>query len=79
MLPETTLTGAVAFAEKIRQAVEASEFGPAEEDPITVSVGIAPLVPECQSANALVEAADVQLYRAKSLGRNRVCVPEHSA
>ena len=78
VLPETDLAGGQVFAEKIRQAVEASEFGSERGEPITVSVGIAPLTPECGSANSLVEAADAQLYRAKAEGRNCVCAPDRS-
>jgi diguanylate cyclase (GGDEF)-like protein len=73
VLPETTGVGAVAFGEKVRQAIESAGFGPDGEEEISVSVGIAELSADAGTATALVEAADGQLYRAKSLGRNRVC------
>jgi diguanylate cyclase (GGDEF)-like protein len=69
ILPETSLDGAVVFAEKIRQAVESLD-----ECGLTLSVGVASLDPSVGDASKLVEAADSQLYRAKSEGRNRVCV-----
>ncbi len=77
ILPETDLAGGTAFAEKIRQAVEAQAIGAEAENPLTVSVGVAYLdSPETGPAE-LVERADVELYRAKALGRNRVCtMPE---
>jgi len=73
VLPETTLEGAVAFGEKARQAVEASGFGPDGTEELTVSIGVSELTAGSASAASLIDAADAQLYRAKSLGRNRVC------
>jgi diguanylate cyclase (GGDEF)-like protein len=72
LLPETNLTGAVAFGEKARQTVEAAGFGPDAREELTVSVGCATLGAKHETANDLIEAADHELYRAKSLGRNRV-------
>ena len=76
ILPETPLEGALAFGEKIRSGVEGLE---GEGDPLTVSVGVAVRRPGVESPNELVDAADTQLYRAKALGRNRVCAldPKH--
>jgi diguanylate cyclase (GGDEF)-like protein len=73
VLPETGRDGALAFGEKIRQSIEASGFGADGREELTVSIGIAQLRPESASATGLIEAADKQLYRAKSDGRNRVC------
>lgn len=73
ILPETSLEGARIFAEKIRQSVEAHLFE-VEGEGITMSVGVASLASQSEdSAAELVEAADRELYRAKGLGRNRVC------
>ena len=76
VLPETTLEGALVFGEKIRQAVEATSFGRDANEELTVSVGVALMPRDGAGATALVEAADVQLYRAKAEGRNRVCAAE---
>jgi diguanylate cyclase (GGDEF)-like protein len=75
LLPETDARGALAFGEKIRQAVEALAIGrTGPEDVLTVSVGVGSLGRSESAPAALVEAADVQLYRAKAEGRNCVCV-----
>jgi diguanylate cyclase (GGDEF)-like protein len=73
VLPETGYEGARAFGEKIRQMIEFTGFGPDGKVELTVSVGIAELSAENGTATTLIDAADGQLYRAKSLGRNRVC------
>ena len=47
-----------------------------EAQRITVSIGIAALTPERDTVSRMMAAADAALYRAKSEGRNRVCI-EH--
>jgi two-component system cell cycle response regulator len=73
ILPETDARGAQAIAERIRQAVavmpHASEQGPLR---VTVSIGLATWPGPGDDAEALLEAADKALYRAKQGGRNRV-------
>lgn len=70
-LPSTGLEGAGIVAERIREAISA-ELG------ITVSIGLAEFQPGI-SRDALVDAADQALYRAKENGRNRVeCAPRLS-
>ena len=60
-----------------REAVEAVVFRPGgEAQHITVSIGIAALTPERDTVSRMMAAADAALYRAKSEGRNRVCI-EH--
>jgi two-component system cell cycle response regulator len=75
---ETTLEGAEALAERIREAVERSrcawhghDLGVTVSIGVTVSSGLAQLVPG-RSERALLEAADRALYLAKQGGRNRV-------
>lgn len=73
LLPETTPEEARDFAERLRMAVEATVFHTGGEDRrITVSIGLALLGSEHSDRSALMRAADSALYRAKSLGRNRV-------
>jgi diguanylate cyclase (GGDEF)-like protein len=76
ILPNTWLAGAGELAERIRAGVQAlaiSHEGAAERGVVTVSLGVACMVPTpASSATALVEAADAALYRAKREGRNRV-------
>jgi len=73
ILPEASLEGGVIFAEKIRESIENLLLDGAGEGGLTVSLGVAMLSQTDRTANGLVEAADVELYRAKSGGRNRVC------
>jgi diguanylate cyclase (GGDEF)-like protein len=42
-------------------------------EPVTLSIGIASWSGEMESGGELVGAADTELYRAKKLGRNRIC------
>ncbi len=76
VLPETNSEQAKAIAERIRADVEALRIPhPASEVSryITVSVGVATLVPEDNlRKEVLVSMADRALYRAKRKGRNRV-------
>ncbi|HSD17361.1 MAG TPA: GGDEF domain-containing protein [Thermomonas sp.] len=75
MLPECDAEAARVFAERLREAVAEAVFTPGgEPQRITVSIGIAELAPGRDVRPALMAAADTALYRAKSEGRNRVCV-----
>lgn len=70
ILPETGEIEAQLIAERLRVAVEALSFG---ESPIhiTVSFGVGQMV-EGESEKMFLKRIDTALYRAKSLGRNRV-------
>jgi diguanylate cyclase (GGDEF)-like protein len=76
LLPETSLEAAATVAEMLRRQIEeeALPHGASPTAPIvTISMGAASLVPTADgSASSLIKAADVALYRAKALGRNRV-------
>ena len=48
------------------------------DEPLTISVGAVSFANNTSAAGQLVEAADAELYRAKSLGRNRTCSPGSS-
>jgi diguanylate cyclase (GGDEF)-like protein len=75
LMPETTLSEAMAVAERIRRGVEsivlksADGSGPAA----SVSVGVALFPSHGRTASDLLAAADRAVYQAKALGRNRVC------
>lgn len=75
LLPEADLTNALLIAEQLREGIERLGI-PHETSPlgrITASFGVATGVPESgQTPDALIEAADLALYRAKTEGRNRV-------
>lgn len=78
LLPDTPEAGALAVAERLRQAVADAPM-PAGEDgkplELTISVGVATAIPERDEvATALVRRADEALYAAKEAGRNRVMV-----
>ena len=73
LLPEGSADDAVAFAERLREAIAATLFAPGGTPrQITVSVGVAPLRAPDTSRSQLLAAADAALYRAKHEGRNRV-------
>ncbi len=76
ILPETPFEGALAFAEKMRQSVEELLLENEGKSRLTVSAGVASLSKGEATSASLVEAADAELYRAKSLGRNRVCAAD---
>lgn len=72
ILPETGAKGATQVAERIRRTMEVTigaELGLPEN--VTASLGIASCRTNIASAESLLEHADIALYRAKSLGRNR--------
>jgi diguanylate cyclase (GGDEF)-like protein len=76
LMPETDAAQALGIVQALREAVMQlmiAHAGSAAAPVITVSIGGATLdAPALESSAALFEAADVQLYRAKQGGRNRV-------
>jgi diguanylate cyclase (GGDEF)-like protein/PAS domain S-box-containing protein len=71
-MPGCELDEATAVARKIAQAI-AARFGPGTQGPrVTVSIGVAALERDDTALTDLIQMADQALYRAKSLGRNRV-------
>ena len=75
LLVETDLNGAEALAESLRAAVAALEVRVVGGPPVrvTASFGIA-AYPQTHTADELMAAADLALYRAKREGKNRVSV-----
>lgn len=85
ILPETSAEEAVGIAERCRQALEAHVFEIQTEKGVksgakksvrhtqTLSLGVAELNDELLTRDELLNAADLCLYKAKDMGRNRVC------
>ena len=77
VLPNTGLSEAVELAERMQAGVRALNLehsGSPEAQVVTISLGVAAVVARSDLApQALVEAADQQLYAAKQAGRARVC------
>ena len=73
LLPQTHAVGAVHIAESIRLSVQALSFKWGDHPiPLTVSIGLASVVPTTDlPPQALLNAADQMLYQAKQQGRNR--------
>jgi two-component system cell cycle response regulator len=74
-VPDTPLDGAEAVAERIRERVEATAFpihGGTRAIPVTVSIGVAARQAGDTAAGDMLKRADLALYRAKQLGRNKV-------
>jgi len=81
IMPETTQGLAHAAAERIRVIMEESPFtiGRGEQLRVTMSGGIATVIPPEDTVEALMKRADEALYRAKGNGRNMVEVEEVGA
>jgi diguanylate cyclase (GGDEF)-like protein len=76
ILPGVDLPGGVRSAERLRAAVERKSIAGLE---LTISLGVAAAHGEAVEYRTLFDAADTALYRAKQLGKNRVCADEPPA
>jgi len=80
VLPEADLEEARAFAEGLRQAIEATEFEVRTSPTpihVTMSLGVACFPQDATALDDLIHEADVAVYQAKLQGRNRVvCAAE---
>jgi len=75
VLPESTIDGATAYAEILREMVEAHAFDvDGATVQLTLTVGVAAFDPHMVAARDLLRAADAKLYSAKQVGYNRVVV-----
>lgn len=76
ILPHTSKEDAMVVAERLRKAME--QHVPMDDAgdplrPVTLSIGLAACPDDGEDPNAIIEAADRALYRAKGQGRNQVC------
>jgi len=80
ILPHTKAAEAVEVAEAIRSGVKALEITQTSSgvrEFLTVSLGVASIIPSCEySPTLLITAADRALYQAKAQGRDRVILHE---
>ncbi len=75
LLPQTSLAEAGVIADRIRQRVSTTHFPHGKSQPlghVTVSIGVASYSAIVNSAEIVIAAADRALYKAKSLGKDRV-------
>ena len=75
LLVDTGLEGGLQVAERIRKTVEDHLFEGGQDGALrlTVSLGIATYPVHGRTREALLDLSDKAMYRAKSIGRNRVC------
>ncbi|MFD2164899.1 diguanylate cyclase [Thalassotalea euphylliae] len=77
ILPETRLPGAAEVAERVRKKVAEQEFVfEGDRIQVSISLGVAELSDEHQRYEQVISSADNELYRAKSMGRNQICVAQ---
>jgi len=75
LLPETSQSGAVEAAEKLRTSIEKTEFlHRGNPVAITISIGVTQVMSTDQQSDTLFGRVDRAMYRAKAAGRN--CVVE---
>jgi diguanylate cyclase (GGDEF)-like protein/PAS domain S-box-containing protein len=81
LLPDTERDAALVVAERLRQDAQILRVSYSEEDiviggdyTVTLSIGIATFPYDAQSVSDLFEKADAAMYRAKTTGKNKVCV-----
>jgi two-component system chemotaxis family response regulator WspR len=78
VLPSTSPGGARLLAEKLRQTIAGMKIphvAPTQGSSLTVSIGLATVVPQIGShSRQLIQSADQGLYAAKHNGRNQVAV-----
>jgi diguanylate cyclase (GGDEF)-like protein len=74
LFPETPLTGGLIIAERIRQVIEVTRFLESQqiEARVSASIGIAAYPESADDVRSLISSADQAMYRAKTLGKNRV-------
>jgi diguanylate cyclase (GGDEF)-like protein len=77
LLPGTTKRESLFVANRIRRDIENELFPGEEKLPfgrLTTSIGISSFPGDGVTATAVINAADIALYEAKSAGRNRIMI-----
>lgn len=77
MMFETTLESTILVCERIRASVAGmviQNYTETDEFSFTISIGIASPVDDSYDFDDLMARSDEALYKAKALGRNKVCV-----
>ncbi len=75
ILPETNKVNTIIKAERIRKKIQDMPLVyDGKKIKISVSGGIATFPQDAAEANKLIQCADQALYRAKSEGKNRICL-----
>lgn len=75
VMPDTDGAIAEKVAERIRAQIADTPFAVGADGqtiPVTVSVGVAAMMPGADTVEAMLKRADIALYEAKNGGRNRV-------
>ena len=81
VLPDTGQEGAVSVAERIRDRIMACQFLASDGLSIhlTASIGVATLPDVAASAEELLRAADVAMYRVKDAGKNGIHIAQEAS
>ena len=75
-MPETTLSDAISFAERLRKTINNLSFTKGSKQlTVSASIGVACVDGLIIDLEGLIAAADEGLYLAKQAGRNQVCSP----
>jgi len=77
ILPEEDVDGAMCFAERFRKKIEHYPFPNEQVQPggnLTISIGISCFPTQANTAQELINKADIALYHAKRAGRNQTCL-----
>ncbi len=73
MMPDTDLATASRAAERLRQHLSAKPYRAGHQKiPVTVTLGVTAIRPDCDDFQAAYHAVDQALYQGKAAGRNRV-------
>ena len=78
VLPDTGSEGAVAVANRIRDRIGACQFLASDglSVHLTASIGVSTLPDAAASAEELMRAADVAMYRVKDAGKNGIVIAQ---